>query len=131
MFEKPGPKKKAQKRDRIELDLARGQSCVKCSQNDGSTVSAHLEGQRKSHFGKCLGGKPDDEETAWLCGCCHPFMDSNPEHYPKLETIRWIRTATDEELARFIDEINKTYHSEEFLFLVAVTKKLKRQLVAK
>ena len=79
-------------------DSARGQSCVRCGRNDGTTVLAHYFGVRRHAYGGGLGIKGHDAIAAHLCAPCHTQLDSLMKDKAK----RW-------------------EHSEEFLHLCALT----------
>lgn len=64
-------------KDRKLLDLAKGQSCIRCGANDGTVVPAHYQGFRSHSFGKATGLKPSDVAVAHLCHRCHCYFDSN------------------------------------------------------
>ena len=59
-------------RNRRFLDLARGQSCVMCSRDDGTIVAAH---SNLLEHGKGKGIKAEDSMSAWLCYTCHAEYD--------------------------------------------------------
>ena len=63
-------------RSKKYLNGARGQACVNCGANDGTTVSAHYQGIRSAAFGKGTGTKPHDLCVADLCHKCHAEFDS-------------------------------------------------------
>lgn len=94
-FPKPGKKPKQQKRDKKELDLAKGQACVNCGLNDGTIVSCHYSGIMQHEYGKSAGGKVDDEKTAFLCHSCHAEADQYKKYRgvmtweQKLEHHEW------------------------------------------
>lgn len=90
-----------QKPNRELLDAAKGQPCIKCGNDVGATVSAHYEGIRSHLFGKGTSQKPDDFFSCWLCDVCHDAMDGRT---PELK------------------DLSKVEKSEEFLFLILMTK---------
>jgi hypothetical protein len=59
-------------RSRKLLDLAKGQPCVMCGTEDGTTVAAH---SNLIEHGKGTGIKAHDGMTAWLCMKCHYELD--------------------------------------------------------
>lgn len=83
-------------------DDARGEDCVRCSINDGTTVSAHYTGFRQLQYGKGKSVKGHDLITAWLCHTCHTHFDQ-PETRKSIDA------------------------SEEFLHLVMLTNVLRYQ----
>jgi hypothetical protein len=104
---KPGRKEKKSKRDKKELD-ARNQSCVSCGVNDGTICSAHYTGPLQHEYGKCMGSKGDDEETAFLCHVCHAERDQ----YKKYKGImtyaeKWKEHEIWIELIRRTKEVKK------------------------
>ncbi len=86
---------------------AKGQSCIRCGKNDGTTVPAHYTGQRSHLYGKGTGIKCHDVMIADLCMTCHLWFD-NPV------TMSMFKNEYDL-LA------HKTEVSEEFLHCVALT----------
>ena len=77
---------------------ARGQACVRCGVEDGTTVLAHYRGPRRHSYGGGLGHKGHDLIGAHLCHACHVQMDTT-----------------------LIDRETRWERSEEFLHLVALT----------
>ncbi|MFS1525334.1 hypothetical protein ACL7TT_14685 [Microbulbifer sp. 2304DJ12-6] len=59
------------------LRLAKGRDCIRCGNNEGSTVAAHYQGQRSHSYGKGRGIKPHDAMAAHLCYRCHAEADSS------------------------------------------------------
>lgn len=59
-------------RSRRLLDLARGQACVMCGNQDGTVVAAH---SNLLEHGKGKSIKADDSMHAWLCYACHSEYD--------------------------------------------------------
>ena len=59
-------------RSRRFLDLARGQSCVMCSRDDGTIVAAH---SNLLEHGKGKGLKAEDCFSVWACHKCHSIFD--------------------------------------------------------
>ncbi|WP_299947566.1 hypothetical protein [uncultured Microbulbifer sp.] len=59
------------------LRLAKGRDCVRCGNNEGTTVAAHYQGQRSHSYGKGRGIKPHDAMAAHLCYRCHAEADSS------------------------------------------------------
>ncbi|WP_444919347.1 hypothetical protein ACJJID_00150 (plasmid) [Microbulbifer sp. CnH-101-G] len=59
------------------LALAKGRDCVRCGNNEGSTVAAHYQGYRSHSYSKGRGIKPHDAMTAFLCYQCHSIADSS------------------------------------------------------
>ncbi|WP_444905341.1 hypothetical protein ACJJIU_22220 (plasmid) [Microbulbifer sp. CnH-101-E] len=57
------------------LALAKGRDCVRCGNNEGSTVAAHYQGYRSHSYSKGRGIKPHDAMTAFLCFTCHGAAD--------------------------------------------------------
>lgn len=68
---------------------ARGRDCQIripgiCNFNPETTVLAHYR-----LAGTCGGGmKPDDEQGAWSCSCCHDAIDSRTKTEYDRETLR-------------------------------------------
>lgn len=62
-------------RSRRYLDLAEGQSCIRCGADDGTVVAAHYCGQFQHRLGKGMGQKCADVVSAHLCGKCHADFD--------------------------------------------------------
>ena len=60
-------------RNKRLTDLARGQSCVECGANDGTTVWAH---SNLLEHGKGRGIKAHDAAGMFLCARCHAELDS-------------------------------------------------------
>lgn len=60
---------------------AKGQACVNCGVNDGTTVLAHYQGMRGQSFGKGTGTKPHDVCGADLCAKCHAEFDAGEGSY--------------------------------------------------
>lgn len=60
------------------LAHAKGQPCQNCGRDDGSTVAAH---SNSAEHGKAKGMKAHDLFTAYLCGQCHTWLDSE-SHRP-------------------------------------------------
>jgi hypothetical protein len=56
-------------------EAARGEACILCGKNDGTTVAAHINGPLASKLGRGMGQKPDDIFCAHLCHQCHDQMD--------------------------------------------------------
>ena len=56
-------------------EAARGQGCVRCGTNDGTIVTAHMNGPLAAALGRGMGMKPDDVFGAHLCHRCHDVMD--------------------------------------------------------
>lgn len=79
-------------------ELARGQSCIRCGADDGTTVGAHYTGVRRLAYGGGMSVKVNDLLTADLCGRCHLEMD---------------------QLSR--DKEKRWEHSEEFHHLIFLT----------
>lgn len=77
---------------------AKGQPCVRCGANDGTTVLAHYFGIRRHMYGGGMSIKGHDAVGAHLCMPCHTIMDSGTRNKAK-----------------------KYLHSEEFLHLCAMT----------
>lgn len=88
-------------------DSARDHTCVRCHNNDGTTVLAHYYGVRRHDYGGGLGIKGHDVIAAHLCGACHHYMDTLAKdkegrwgtseeflHYCALTFIRWIQEGT-------------------------------------
>ena len=65
--------------DKKTLKLAKGQACVRCGVDDGSTVSCHYTGLRQHQLGKGTGTKCNDLATAFLCYKCHTELDQPKE----------------------------------------------------
>ncbi len=78
-------------------DAARDQPCVRCGQEDGTTVLAHYTGVRRLELGGGFGLKVHDLAGAHLCHECHRIMDTE-----RNKEDRWL-------------------HSEEFLLLCVKT----------
>jgi hypothetical protein len=64
-------------------NAARGQACVNCGINDGTTVAAHYQGMRSLAFGKGTGSKPHDVCVAFLCCKCHMMFDAGEGSFVK------------------------------------------------
>ena len=62
-------------KDKKGLQAAKGQACVRCKRENGTTVSAHYTGEGQIDLGKGVGGKLSDLFTAWLCYDCHVYFD--------------------------------------------------------
>lgn len=58
------------------LDAAKGQSCVICDTDDGTTVPAHLPGSFY-RMPAGTGAKTHDWLVAHLCHDCHNLMDGD------------------------------------------------------
>lgn len=54
---------------------ARDEACVRCGNQDGTTVLAHYQGDMAHKLGKGMGRKTDDLCGAWLCSRCHDLLD--------------------------------------------------------
>ncbi len=80
-------------------NAARGQSCVRCGKTEG-VVGCHYTGVRRLAFGGGFGIKVHDFLIADLCQECHHYMDT---------------------LSRKKDGTAEYLHSEEFLYLIALT----------
>jgi hypothetical protein len=80
-------------------DAARGQSCVRCGKTE-NVVGCHYTGVRRLSFGGGFGIKVHDFLIADLCQECHHYMDT---------------------LSRKKDGTSEYLHSEEFLYLIALT----------
>lgn len=65
-------------RNRKILDAAKGQPCMRCGKEDGTTVAAHSNYQED---GKGMGKKADDLFVAFLCADCHRWMDEGRATY--------------------------------------------------
>lgn len=63
-------------RDKKLTQLARGQSCVNCGVEDGTTVWAH---SNQYEHGKGAGIKAHDCMGAFLCMRCHTELDQGKE----------------------------------------------------
>lgn len=63
-------------RSRKYLDLAEGQSCIRCGAHDGTVVSAHYCGRYQHRLGRGAGQKAHDFCSAHLCGRCHTEFDT-------------------------------------------------------
>jgi hypothetical protein len=61
-------------RNKKILQLAKGQDCQHCGQNDGTTVAAHSDLQRD---GRGIGLKSWDCCIAFLCFTCHTDYDTH------------------------------------------------------
>ena len=59
-------------RNRKLLDLAEGQACVMCGNEDGTIVAAH---SNLLEHGKGRSLKAHDSMHAWLCHQCHSRYD--------------------------------------------------------
>lgn len=59
-------------RSRKVLDLAEGQACVMCGNQDGTIVAAH---SNLLEHDKGRGHKAHDGMSAWLCHSCHSHYD--------------------------------------------------------
>lgn len=59
-------------RNKNALQHAKGQKCQHCATNDGTTVSAHMNG---SLSGRGIGMKAHDFLVAFLCAQCHYRYD--------------------------------------------------------
>jgi len=57
------------------LQAAKGQPCIRCNVQDGTTVAAHIQGDMAHMFAKGLAEKPHDYCVADLCRECHAYMD--------------------------------------------------------
>ena len=66
---------KVGKRDKATLDMAKGEACVDCSIEDGTTCSCHYNGIMQHSLGQCLSEKVDDDYTMFLCYTCHTKTD--------------------------------------------------------
>lgn len=60
-------------RSRKLLDLAEGQSCVRCHAQDGTVVAAHSDSQ---WYGKGIGHKSSDAAIMFFCYRCHEYKHS-------------------------------------------------------
>lgn len=81
------------------LTYAKGQPCVRCGRNDGTTCARHYNGLRQHWYGKGRGIKCNPLITAHLClSCDQLFSEGN--------------------LSDFENEVDR---SEQFLHLVALT----------
>lgn len=56
-------------RNKKLLSLAKGQSCVCCGSDNGTTIPAH------SNFEKGMGIKSSDSTVMFLCARCHDALD--------------------------------------------------------
>ncbi|ODN41215.1 hypothetical protein [Piscirickettsia litoralis] len=56
-------------------EASRGRPCIRCGNNDGSTVYAHYTGLRQQAFGKGTATKCHDIHGADLCMRCHNYFD--------------------------------------------------------
>lgn len=90
-------------RNKKWLAGAEGQCCVNCGAQDDTVVAAHYQGFRALSVGKGKSQKPDDYMVADLCARCHLKFDSYETSDLETKTLRQID------------------HSEQFLFLVAMT----------
>ena len=57
-------------------DDARGQICMRCGAEDGTTVNAHCNDMEF----RGMGMKSDCSLTAWLCQSCHDLVDGRAGH---------------------------------------------------
>ncbi len=51
-------------------ESAKGQQCVRCGNNDGTTCARHYNGLRQHQYGKGRGIKCHDVASAELCSSC-------------------------------------------------------------
>jgi len=86
------------KQNRKLLDLAKGQPCIACNVNDGTTVPAHYFGPRRQAYGGGMSTKGHSAVVAHLCARCHSEMDTQS----RSKEGKWL-------------------HSEIFLHYVALT----------
>ena len=70
------PKKKVYRNKKI-LQAAKGEACVNCRGNDGTTVAAHYSGAGSYLLGKGTGIKGHDFAVAFLCYKCHKIFDEH------------------------------------------------------
>ena len=81
-------------RNKKLLQSAKGQSCMLCGVNNGTTVAAHANSHK---FGKGISCKADDCFVAFLCQHCHDIVDGRSGVLNKLERqdlwlTAWIKT---------------------------------------
>ncbi len=80
------------------LTYAKGQPCVRCGRNDGTTCARHYNGLRQHWYGKGRGIK------------CHPLMAAH------------LCMACDKDFSEGVNPYeDKIQRSEEFLHLIALT----------
>jgi hypothetical protein len=92
----------------VTLQLAKGHDCVKCGQNDGTTVPCHYAGPWQHRLGKGLSCKVHDIATAYLCHECHAFFD-------QYKGIKGLKGSPEYEL-------ESMRRSEEFLGLTVLSR---------
>lgn len=76
-------------RNKKLLDIARGQACVMCGNQDDTVVAAH---SNLLEHGKGRGLKAHDGMHAWLCYGCHAEYDQGNK-MNKAERREYILTA--------------------------------------
>ncbi|WP_299948579.1 hypothetical protein [uncultured Microbulbifer sp.] len=99
------------------LRLAKGRDCVRCGNNEGSTVAAHYQGQRSHSYGKGRGIKPHDAMAAHLCYRCHSEADSSAlGTSPEAHSARFLLLIIITQLGLFLEgRITARDHAQAFL----------------
>ena len=67
-------------RNKKLLKASNGRSCIRCGNQNGTTVRAHYTGFRQHLFGKGISQKCDDHASADLCGECHIYFDQDTSY---------------------------------------------------
>ena len=78
-------------RNKKLLDAARGQPCMHCGIEDGTTVAAH---SNQAKHGKGMSIKAHDCFVAFLCFRCHAQLDQGSKML-KAEKVEMWRNAYD------------------------------------
>ena len=97
-------------RSKKTLEAARGECCIKCGIEDGTTVSCHYTGKGQIALGKGTSEKLSDLFSAFLCSNCHAYFDT----YLGVAALSKMISSLETEL-----ELFKV--SNEFLILVMKT----------
>ncbi|MGJ3499902.1 hypothetical protein PsalN5692_04006 (plasmid) [Piscirickettsia salmonis] len=103
-------------RSKALREASRGRPCVRCGNDDGTTVYAHYTGLRQQAFGKGRGVKCGDLYGADLCMRCHSYFDQYQGCNGSYET----KTALSED---FMFCILKTHERNEREGVIRVCKK--------
>lgn len=82
---------------------AKGQPCVRCGREDGTTCARHYNGLRQHQYGKGRSVKGHDMGSAELCDTCEPDFSEG------------VNIFDDERAGKSIER------SEEFLHLIMLT----------
>lgn len=89
-------------------EASNGQSCVKCSAQDGTVVLCHYSGSFQHRFGKGRAIKGNDAAGADLCAECHRYFDE-------------YQGITASKNDKIVYELQRTQRSEYFLALCLLT----------